>query len=328
VRVLVTGATGFTGGHLARALVAAGHDVSALVRERESEPAATLARAGITLVPGDLRDTNALTAATAGVEVVYHLAAIYRQAGVPAETYRSVNAVGSQQVVEAAARAGARRVVHCSTVGVHGDVERPPANEDAPLKPGDVYQETKLEGERLVQAAGARLGIEVAIARPSGIYGPGDRRLLRLFRGVARRRWFTLGSGEIYYHLTYIDDLVDGFRLLGEHPAAANRTYILAGGEVTTLNALVGLVAEGAGVPVPTRHLPVWPFWVAGAVCEAVCVPLRIEPPIFRRRVDFFTKSRAFDITRARADVGFAPRVGLRDGIRRTLDWYRTHGWI
>ena len=328
MRVLVTGATGFTGGHLARALAAVGHDVSALVRDRAGEPAAELARAGITPVTGDLRDASTLTAAAAGVEVVYHLAAIYRQAGVPSGTYRAVNAVGSQLVVEAASRAGARRVVHCSTVGVHGDVERPPANEDAPLKPGDIYQETKLEGERLARAAGARFGIEVTVARPSGIYGPGDRRLLRLFRGVARRRWFTLGGGEIYYHLTYIDDLVDGFRLLGEHPAAANRTYILAGGEVTTLNALVGLVAEGAGVPVPTRHLPVWPFWVAGALCEAICVPLRIEPPIFRRRVDFFTKSRAFDITRARADVGFAPRVGLRDGIRRTLDWYRTHGWI
>jgi dihydroflavonol-4-reductase len=327
VRVLVTGATGFTGGHLARALAAAGHDVSALVRNRAGQPAADLARAGITPVAGDLRDPSTLTAAT-GVEVVYHMAAIYRQVGVPADTYRAVNAVGSQLVVEAASRAGARRVVHCSTVGVHGDVERPPANEDAPLKPGDIYQETKLEGERLAQAAGARCGIEVTVARPSGIYGPGDRRLLRLFRGVARRRWFTLGSGEIYYHLTYIDDLVDGFRLLGEHPAAANRTYILAGGEVTTLNALVGLIAEGAGVPVPTRHLPVWPFWTAGALCEALCVPLRIEPPIFRRRVDFFTKSRAFDITRARAEVGFAPRVGLRDGIRRTLDWYRTHGWI
>jgi len=328
VRVLVTGATGFAGGHLARALASAGHEVSALVRDRAAGPAADLARSGITVVSGDLRDLSTLTAATAGIEVVYHLAAIYRQAGVPPDAYRAVNAVGSQLVVEAASRAGARRVVHCSTVGVHGDVERPPANEDAPLKPGDIYQETKLEGERLAQAAGVRFGIEVTIARPSGIYGPGDRRLLRLFRGVARRRWFTLGSGEIYYHLTYIDDLVDGFRLLGEHPAAANRTYILAGGEVTTLNALVGLVAEGAGVPVPTRHLPVWPFWVAGAVCEAVCVPLRIEPPIFRRRVDFFTKSRAFDIARARADVGFAPRVGLRDGIRRTLDWYRTHGWI
>ena len=148
--------------------------------------------------------------------------------------------------------AGVRRVVHCSTVGVHGDVEHPPANEDAPLKPGDIYQDTKLEGERLAREAGARLGIEVTIVRPTGIYGPGDRRLLKLFRGVARRRWVTLGSGEIYYHLTYIDDLVDGFRLCGEHPAAANRTYILAGGEVTTLNELVALVADVAGVPPPT----------------------------------------------------------------------------
>jgi len=328
VRVLVTGTTGFTGGHLARALVAHGHEVAALVRDRASEPAADLGQAGVTLVAGDLRDATTLTAATAGVEVVYHLAAIYRQAGVSGDTYRAVNAEGARHVVEAAARGGVRRVVHCSTVGVHGDVEHPPANEAAPLRPGDVYQETKLEGERLAQEAGARLGVEVTVARPSGIYGPGDRRLLRLFRGVARRRWFTLGRGEIYYHLTYIDDLVEGFRLLGEHPAAANRTYILAGGEVTTLNALVRLVAKIADVPAPTLHLPVWPFWVAGAVCEAVCVPLRIEPPIFRRRVDFFTKSRAFDITRARTEVGFAPRIELSEGIRRTLEWYRAHGWL
>ena len=328
MRALVTGATGFTGGHLARALAAAGHGVSALVRDRASAPAADLAKAGIALVHGDLLDSASLVAAASGVDVIYHLAAVYRQAGLPADTYRAVNAEGTRRVVEAAAHGGARRVVHCSTVGVHGDVEHPPANEEAPLKPGDVYQETKLEGERLAQEAGARLGIEVTIARPSGIYGPGDRRLLRLFRGVARQRWFTLGRGEIYYHLTYIDDLVEGFRLLGEHPAAANRTYILAGGEVTTLNALVGLVAKGAGVAAPTRHLPVWPFWIAGAICEAVCVPFGIEPPIFRRRVDFFTKSRAFDITRARTEVGFAPRIGLTEGIRRTLEWYRTHGWL
>ena len=327
MHALVTGATGFTGGHLARALVARGNAVSALVREG-SPDAAALAAAGSTLKTGDLRDTSALAAATAGVDVVYHIAAMYRQAGLPDDVYRAVNATAVQHIIEAASRAGVKRVVHCSTVGVHGDVEHPPANEDAPLKPGDVYQVTKLEGERLARETGSRLGIEVTIARPTGIYGPGDRRLLRLFRGVARRKWITLGSGEIYYHLTYIDDLVDGFRLCGEHPAAADRTYILAGGEVTTLNELVALVAEGAGVPTPTRHLPVWPFWTAGAVCEALCAPFGIEPPIFRRRVDFFTKSRAFDISRARAEIGYAPQVGLREGIRRTLTWYRDHGWL
>jgi dihydroflavonol-4-reductase len=327
VRTLVTGATGFTGGHLARGLAARGHDVSALVREA-GPVAAALAGAGVTLAMGDLRDPAALAAATEGVDIVYHIAAIYRQAGLSDDTYRAVNATAVQQIIEAAARGVVRRVVHCSTVGVHGDVDHPPANEDAPLKPGDIYQVTKLEGERLARETGSRLGIEVTIARPTGIYGPGDRRLLKLFRGVARRKWFTLGSGEIYYHLTYIDDLVEGFRLCGEHQAAANRTYILAGGEVTTLNELVALVAEGAGVPAPRLHLPVWPFYVAGAVCEALCAPLGIEPPIYRRRVDFFTKSRAFDITRARTEIGYAPQVGLREGIRRTLGWYREHGWL
>jgi nucleoside-diphosphate-sugar epimerase len=111
-------------------------------------------------------------------------------------------------------------------------------------------------------------------------------------------------------------------------PAAAGRTYILAGGEVTRLNELVRLVADEAQVPAPTLRLPVWPFWWAGALCEAVCVPLHIAPPIYRRRVDFFTKSRAFDIGRARAELGFSPQVSLRDGIHRTMTWYREQGWL
>ena len=324
MRVLVTGATGFTGGHLAAHLASHGDSVRALVRE----PArgAELAGAGVELVTGDLAQRQTLAAAVAGVDVVYNVAALYRQEGLPEATYRTVNAEAVGWLVEAAARAGVRRVVHCSTVGVHGDIAHPPANESAPLAPGDTYQVTKLEGERL--AAAAARGTELVIVRPSGIYGPGDRRLLKLFRGVARRRFVILGDGKIFYHLTHIDDLVEGFRLAGTVPAAAGRTYILAGGEVTTLNELVAIIAGEAGVRPLGVHLPVWPFWIAGAACEAVCAPMGIEPPIYRRRVDFFTKSRAFDIGRARAELGYAPQVDLRSGARRTLAWYRAQGWL
>ena len=328
MRVLVTGATGFTGGHLVRHFNSLGYAVRALVRQ-PPEDSATGAGLGRTdLITGDLRDPVAVARAADGVDVIYHIAAIYRQAGLTRSEYQAVNADAVRTIVDAARRGGARRVVHCSTVGVHGDVEHPPANEDAPLRPGDIYQETKLEGERIAREASERSGVEVVIARPTGIYGPGDRRLLKLFRGVSRGRFVILGSGEIFYHLTYIDDLVEGFRLCGEVKGAAGRTYILAGGEVTTLTELVRLIAEEARVRPPKLRLPVWPFWVAGAACEAVCAPLRIEPPIYRRRVDFFTKSRAFDISRARAELGYSPQVSLREGIRRTLDWYRGAGWL
>lgn len=327
MRVLITGATGFTGGHLARSLRRKGHDVVALVRQRDRRSAA-LEADGITLADGDLRDGDRLRSALAGVKIVYNIAAIYRQASAAQAQYHAVNASGVAWLVEAAAAAGAKRVVHCSTVGVHGDVEHPPANEDAPLRPGDEYQRSKLIGELAAAEAARRAGVELTIARPSGIYGPGDGRLLKLFRGVARRRFVILGSGAIFYHLTYVDDLVEGFRLCGEVPAAAGRTYILAGGEVTTLMELVARIALQAGVAPLGLRLPVWPFWMAGALCEAVCVPLRIEPPLYRRRVDFFTKSRSFDTSRARAELGYAPAVGLDEGIRRTLAWYRAQGWL
>lgn len=327
MRILVTGATGFTGGHLARALAERGHAVRALVRPT---PAAMpeFDQPGIEAVPGDLRDRASLERAAAGVDVVYHIAALYRAAGLRDEVYRAVNATAVRTLIEAARAGGVRRVVHCSTVGVHGDVEGPPANEDAPLRPGDIYQRTKLEGETIARDAAASTGVEVVIARPTGIYGPRDRRLLKLFRGVARRRFVVLGSGRIFYHLTYVDDLVEGFRLCGELPQAAGRTYILAGPEVTTLNELVAVIAQEAGVPAPRLRAPVWPFWLAGAACEAICAPFGIEPPLYRRRVDFFTKSRAFDIGRARRELGYAPRVGVREGVRRTLAWYRQAEWI
>lgn len=330
MKVLVTGATGFTGGHLATTLARRGYSVRALVRTRSFErfDRSPAAAAGVVGVRGDLTDARAVNDAATGVDVVYHIAATYREAGQPDAAYRDVNVRGTENVLKAASRCGARRVVHCSTGGVHGHIENPPATEDAPFNPGDIYQETKLEAEVLAREYGRTHPLEVVVARPIGIYGPGDTRFLRMFRGLARGRFPMLGSGSVFYHLTYIDDLVEGFRLCGEVPAAAGRVYVLAGPRYTTLQELVALVAAELAVKPPRVHLPVWPFWTAGLLCELVCIPLRIEPPLYRRRVDFYTKSRAFDTTRARTELGFAAKVDLEEGIHRTALWYREQGLL
>jgi nucleoside-diphosphate-sugar epimerase len=307
-----------------------GHSVRALVRPNSlTKPAARdLEAAGITLAPGDLTDAQAVARACEGVEVVYHIAATYREAGQPDDAYRKINVDGTRNVIDGARRAGARRVVHCSTGGVHGHIENPPATEDAPLRPGDIYQETKLEAEQLARGEGATGTIEVTIARPIGIYGPGDTRFLKMFRGIKKGTFPMLGPCTAFYHLTFIDDLCEGFRLCGEVPQAAGRTYILGGPRYTTLNELANLMATALGVKPPWLRLPVWPFWTAGLLCEMVCVPLRVEPPIYRRRVDFYTKSRAFDTTRARTELGYVPKVDLEEGLRRTIEWYREQGLL
>ena len=325
---LVTGVTGFTGGHLARHLLRHGQRVRGLVRPRSRERAAALAGDGVAIASGDLTDAASLHPACDGIDVVYHIAATYRTAGQSDVVYHAVNAEGTRALIDAARDAGVRRLVHCSTGGVHGHIEQPPANEDAPLAPGDVYQASKLEGERIARAAGETGDIEVVVARPIGIYGPGDTRFLKMFRAIARRRFPMIGRGEVFYHLTYIDDLIEGFRLCGETPAATGRTYLLAGSRYTTLAELVSMIAAEFDVPPPRWRIPVAPVWLAGALCELICIPLRIEPPLYRRRVDFFTKSRAFDGSRARQDLRFAPAVDLRNGIHRTAAWYREQGWL
>ena len=330
MKVLVTGATGFTGGHLAHHLASRGDEVRALVRgkSRARFDRSPLPAAGVSAVEGDLTDAESMRKAAAGVDVVYHIAATYREAGQPDSAYRAINVEGTRNVLDAARAGGATRVVHCSTGGVHGHIANPPANEDAPFNPGDVYQETKLEAEQLAREYGRATGLDVVVARPIGIYGPGDTRFLRMFRGLARGRFPMIGSGKAFYHLTFIDDLVEGFRLCGTVAAAKARTYILAGPRYTTLEELLRMVAQELGVSPPRVHLPVWPFWTAGLLCEMVCVPLRIEPPIYRRRVDFYTKSRAFDTRRAQTELGFAPKVDLDEGIRRTAEWYRREGLL
>jgi len=327
---LVTGGAGFIGSHLTEALVAGGHTVRVL-DDLSTGNAANLAavKGRVQLLQGSITAPEVVRQAVAGCDTVYHLAAVFRRAGVPDSEYRTVHVDATRQLVELAAELGVRRVVHCSTVGVHGHVHGDaPATEDAPFHPMDIYQQTKLEGEWMARETARRTGVALTVVRPGPIYGPGDRRLLKLIGGVARRRFRLLGDGSPRFQMVYVDDLIEGFRLAGEQPNAVGRTYIITGAEAPSLRDLVEEIADVAQVPPPRLRLPVWPFWLLGAACEAVCVPLGIEPPIFRRRVKFFTSNRWFDTSRAQRELGFAPQVPLREGLLRTLESYRRLGWI
>jgi dihydroflavonol-4-reductase len=325
VRVALTGATGYTGGRLLVALLERGDKVAALVR---GDASGLAEHRGVTVVPGDLSNPSTLKRLVEGAEVVVHVAAVYRTAGHPDSYYRDVNVGGTERLLEAAVAAGVKRLVHTSTVGVHGHVTNPPADEESPFAPGDVYQETKAEAERLVLDLGGKRGLPVTVVRPGAIYGPGERRLLKLFRAIARGRYAVVGDGRAFYHPVFIDDLVAGFLLAMERPEAIGQSFILAGARYVSQVDLAGLIARHTGGRVLPFHVPAAPLQWAGALCEAILVPLGIEPPLHRRRVDFWTKSRAFSIAKARRLLGYDPKVDLDEGIARTATWYRQAGWL
>jgi nucleoside-diphosphate-sugar epimerase len=283
---------------------------------------------GVDIVLGDLCDPDVIDRAVQGAETVYHIAALYRQEGVEPSRFWQVNTNAVEHLLAASVRRGVRRFVHCSTVGVHGHISRPPAREDTSYNPGDIYQETKLAGEMVARRYMQAGQLAVTIFRPTAIYGPGDLRFLKLFRAINKRYFITLGSGETLYHLVYIDDLVDGILCCGTQEQAIGQVYILGGETYVSLNQLVAMIAEALHVSPPHFRLPLWPVYGLGFICEALCKPLGIEPPLYRRRIDFFKKSRAFDISKARQELGFHPKVSLKEGLYSTARWYSEHGYL
>ncbi len=324
---LVTGATGFTGGALAREMQRRGYAVRALVRDPNADTAKALADKGIELVRGDIRDADDVKRAAEGVELIQHIAAVFRTAGHPDSYYHDVNVAGVEHVIAAAQHHGTPRTVHCSTVGVHGHVAQIPSDETAPYNPGDIYQDTKLEGERVMQRAIAG-GFPGVIFRPAGMYGPGDLRFLKVFRGVQKGRFPMFGSGEVTYQFTYIDDLVDGIILCGQHPDAMGGLLILCGDGWVSLSHFVRLVAAAVGGKPPRIHWPLGPLLAAAKVCEALCKPLKIDPPLHVRRCEFYIKARAFSNAKAKRVLGFQPKISMAEGVYRTAQWYHEQGLI
>lgn len=324
--ILVTGGSGFIGSQLVGSLLKDGESVRVLTRDP--------VRARLTLPPeveletGDLTDPAALRRAVRGCRLVYHVAGSFRDNGIPDQRHFAVHVEGTRHLLEASRAEGVERFIHTSTIGVVGHIAHPPADETWPYAPGDAYQRSKAEAERMVLEYRARHDFPLVVVRPASVYGPGDRRFLKLFKAVQRRVFAMLGSGKVLLHPVYVTDLVQGFRLAACRSQAIGEVLILGGGVDVTLNELVQTIAEVLNVRPPRLRLPAWPFQLLGSACERVCIPLGITPPIFRRRVDFFTKSRGFTIRKARRVLGYEPAVPLRQGLAETAAWYLAQGLL
>jgi len=326
MKVLVTGGTGFAGGHLVDRLISDGFEVRVIARNPEK--AEKLKEKGVQIVLGSITDKDVVKKAVKGVKQVYHLAANWRTAGVPDKVYWDVNVGGTKNLLEASLEENVKRFVHCSTMGVHGHVDEIPANENTRYNPGDIYQVTKLEGEKLALNFFKEKGLPVSVIRPCAIYGPGDMRLLKMFRAIARRRFVMLGSGKTLYHMVYVTDLAEGFRLAADKEEAIGEAFLIGGEEYVSLNNLEEVIANEVGVSSPKIHFPVWPVELLGTIVEKICIPLKIEPPIYRRRVLFFTKDRAFDVSKAKNILGYRPKVDLKTGIKKTVKWYKENNYL
>jgi nucleoside-diphosphate-sugar epimerase len=327
MKVLVTGGTGFTGSALVRRLLEDGHDVHVIDNARGLFSDELRAR-GARIELGSIEDRAFCEKAIGDAEVLYHLAAAFRQLNVPNQYYWNVNVEGTRYLAQAAQKAGVRKFVYCSTQGVHGHIANPPGNENSPIAPEDYYQFTKYEGEKVVTEIVQRTGFDATIVRPTAIYGPGDpARFLLMYRRSKNGTFTMFGSGETTYHPVYIDNLVDCF-LLAAAKGRKGETYIAADEHYYTLNDLITHVGRSMGVEVKIRHFPFWPLYGAALACEAVCYPLRITPPLFRRRVDWFRQVRAFSIEKARRDLGYQPKIGIEEGLKRTADWYKNNGYL
>ena len=322
----VTGASGFPGKRLCAALKEKGYKIRALLND--GEDTGYFEALGAQTHTGDVRDAGVAARLVDGAERVFHLAGVTSAVGTPDSVYWDRHVTATRTLLKAASGAGVRRLVYYSTAGVTGDVKDPPSDESADYSSNDIYDITKAHGEKTALASNGKGGMETVVVRPTVLYGPGDMRRLAFFRKIVNGTFKMIGSGDTLVHPVYVDDAVEGMILACQSDKAAGKIYIIGGAEYLTLNEWVRIIAEAAGVDPPSARLPYYPVKAVSAVCEKLFTWFGLEPPLFRRKADFFIKNRAYKIDRAREDLGYSPKVGLEEGARRTIEWYRAEGLL
>ena len=300
MKVLVTGGTGFTGKALVRRLLDEGHKVVAL-DYKEGLKTQELREWGAEVIIGSVVDKEVVEKSIEGIDIIFHLAAAFRELNVANDYYYTVNVEGTKNVLESAFSHKVKKFIYCSTCGVHGNIVN------------EYYKK----------------GMKTVILRPAAIYGPGDpERFFMIFKRVAKGSFPMFGSGKTFYHPLYIDNLVDAFILAMDENKGVGQAYLIADEKYLEIKDLVKRVGKALDINVKIKHYPILPVMIAGHIAEKVCKPFKITPPIFPRRVDWFRQNRAFKIDKAKEELGYNPKIGIDEGLRKTAEWYRKENYL
>jgi nucleoside-diphosphate-sugar epimerase len=322
--ILVTGAAGFLGSHVIDLLIEQGEAPRALIGP--GDDARRLVAASLDIRRADVADPSALRSALHGVDRVLHCAARTGPWG-PEIEYQRTNVHGLELLVRASLAAGVHRIVHVSSVTVHGNDAGGVADETTPLREEpNPYSRSKVAGERLLQRLITELGAPVTIVRPGWVYGPRDvANFARIARLVKSERMFLVGRGENHLPLIHVRDAAQGVVLAGNAPAATSRSYALVNDEPVTQRQFLAAVASELGVPAPTRQIPYELALKVGTLSEGLgrLMHRRQPPPVMRYGLQLLGGENRFVISRARRELGFRPAVSLRHGVMDSVEWYR-----
>jgi nucleoside-diphosphate-sugar epimerase len=282
--------------------------------------------AGLEIHRCDIADRAAVEAALSGVDRVLHCAARTGPWG-PEDEYERTNVRAVETLVRIASATGVRRVVHVSSITVHGNDVRGEADESTPLRAEpNPYSRSKVAAERLLQRMIREGGAPVTIVRPGWIYGPRDMAsFARIARMVEGGRMTIIGNGENHLPLIYVRDAARGIVLAGEAAQAEGRCYLLVNDDRVTQREFLAAIAGELGVPAPDRSLPYALALTAGGLAEGLgrLARRRRPPPVMRYGVQLLGGENSFIISRARHELDFSPLIGVAEGVRRSVEWYR-----
>jgi nucleoside-diphosphate-sugar epimerase len=327
---LVTGATGCVGSHTAERLIGEGYRVRTLVRG--SSDTRLIDQWGIEKIEGDLTDHAALRRAAEGVHLIVHCAAKVGDWG-PVDEYRRANVEGTRVLLETAAGQKLDRFVHISSLGVYEardhfgtDESTPPATQHI-----DGYTQSKMESEKLVLEYHKNRGVPVVVLRPGLIYGPRDRVVVpRLVEKIGNGQFRFFGSSAKAMNSIYVGNLVSAIMLAIQNQSAIGQVYNVTDDEPTSKQRFFATAARLAGLPEPTRSIPLGLARFLAPISAAIA-RLRggKKPPLINpARIKFLGLNLDYSCAKAKRELGYNPPTSFADGMKTTIDWFRSEGLI